>query len=312
MKAYGYRRINVVHQLGQLLSSKSGVVRKAAAAALRLPRAWRGIRATDRDYYQTPPVLADSFPKSGTHLVNQIVDGLPNCTNYGAFLASMFSSFQFRERSVENVNRFIRGIVPGEVVRAHLFYHPDNAAALRKKNLVHFFVFRDPRDIVVSEAHYLREMNRWHRLHRHFAALASIEEAISLSITGFVPPLAGIEYPNIAARFARYAGWLKSNECLAIRFEDLVSDQQPAVIRRMAEYYSQHCATPIDVEACAAAMASSIAPSKSHTFRSGKKAGWAREFTAEHRRLFDSIAGDLLIQLGYETNHEWAQATTAV
>jgi hypothetical protein len=224
----------------------------------------------------------------------------------------MFSSFQFRERSVENVGRYIRDIVPGEVVRAHLFYHSQHAAELRQKNVVHFFVFRDPRDIVVSEAHYLREMNRWHRLHRRFAALESIEEAIALSITGFDPPTPGIDYPNIAARFARYAGWLKTGDCLAIRFEDLVSDQQAVVIRRMAEYYSQRCATPIDLEACVAAMAASIAPSKSHTFRSGKKAGWAREFTAEHRRLFDAIAGELLIQLGYETNHEWATAAATL
>ncbi len=76
----------------------------------------------------------------------------------------------------------------------------------------------------------------------------------------------------------------------------------------MAEFYSEHCRTPIDVDAYAMQMASRIAPHKSHTFRSGKKAGWAREFTAEHSRLFDEIAGELLIDLGYEPNHDWATA----
>jgi hypothetical protein len=295
-------------KLSELLSSKSGLVRKAAALALRVPRHWQRLRAADADFQTTPPVLADSFPKSGTHLVNQIVDGLPAATNYGAFLASMTSSFRFRERPIANVSRLIGGIVPGEIVRAHLFYEPQYAADLRRKNVVHYFAYRDPRDIAVSEAHYLREMNRWHRLHRHFAALDSIGDAITLSITGFDPPIPEIDYPNIAARFARYAGWLANDECMAIRFEDLVSDQQPAIIRRMAEFYSQHCATPIDVEAYAARMISCVAPHKSHTFRSGKKAGWAREFSDEHRRLFDQVAGTLLIDLGYETNHDWAYA----
>jgi sulfotransferase 6B1 len=299
---------NVVSQLGELLSSKSGVVRKTAAAALRVPRWWRRQWAGEAEYRATPPVLADSFPKSGTHLVNQIVDGLPSTMNYGAFLASMTSSFRFRERSVENACQFIRGIGPGEIVRAHLFYDPQAAAELERKNAVHYFVYRDPRDIVVSEAHYLREMNRWHRLHRHFAELASIDDAITLSIAGFDPPIPGIEYPNIADRFGRYAGWLTSDECLVIRFEDLVSDQQPAIIRRMAEFYSQRCATPIDVETCAARMIACVAPHKSHTFRSGKKAGWAREFNDGHRRLFDRVAGELLIELGYEKNHDWAIA----
>jgi hypothetical protein len=302
----------VVHKLSKLLSNKSGIVRKSAAAALRAPRWWRRRTASAQDYFATPPVLADSFPKSGTHLVNQIVDGLPGCINYGAFLASMTSSFRFRERPAEDVCRYIRGIVPGEIVRAHLFYEPQFAAELERKNVVHFFVYRDPRDIVVSEAHYLREMNRWHRLHRPFAALASMEEAISQSITGFDPPIPGIDYPNIAERFARYAGWLACSDCLTIRFEELVSDQQPAVIRRMAEFYSQRCAVPIDVETCAAQMASCVAPHKSHTFRSGKKAGWAREFTSEHRQLFDQVAGDLLIKLGYESSHDWAATPVAI
>jgi sulfotransferase 6B1 len=60
------------------------------------------------------------------------------------------------------------------------------------------------------------------------------------------------------------------------------------------------------VAACAEAMAAHVDPHKSHTFRSGKKAGWRKEFTAEHRRRFSEIAGDLLIQLGYEPNCDWA------
>ena len=239
-----------------------------------------------RTILTAPPVLANSFPKSGTHLVFQIVDALPNATNYGAFLASMTSSFRFRERSPENASRFIRGIVPGEIVRGHLFFHPQNAADLAEKNVVHYFAYRDPRDVVLSEAHYLREMNRWHRLAPYFRKLPSIDDAIMLSITGFDPPVPGLEYPNIAARFARYEDWLKRDDCLAIRFEDLASENRPAVIRRMAEFYAQHCHGPVDIDACAAAMAAGIAPHKSHTFRSGKKAGWRSEFNAQHREVF--------------------------
>jgi hypothetical protein len=294
------------HRLQNKLSSRNGFVRKGAAAALQLPKWWKGLRSRAVDYFAAPPVLANSFPKSGTHLVFQIVDGLPNSTNYGAFLASMTSSFRFRERSPENATRYIERFVPGEIIRGHLFFHPRNAGDLSAKNVVHYFAYRDPRDVVVSEAHYLREMNRWHRLAPQFRDLPSIEDAIMLSITGFDPPIPGIEYPNIAARFARYGGWLGREDCLAIRFEDLASERRPPVIRRMVEFYAARCRGEINIDACVAAMTANIAPHKSHTFRSGKKAGWQAEFTAEHRRVFDQLAGDLLIELEYEVNHDWA------
>lgn len=289
------------------LSNRNGLVRKGAAAALRLPKYWSAWRVQPDDYFSRPPVLANSFPKSGTHLVFQIVDALPNATNYGAFLASMTSSYRFRERSPDNASRFIRGMVPGEIVRGHLFYHPQNAADLAAKNVVHYFAYRDPRDVVVSEAHYLREMNRWHRLAPYFRKLPSIDDAIMLSIAGFDPPIPGLEYPSIAARFARYEGWLQHGDCLSVRFEDLASENRPAVIRKMAEFYARHCHGHVDIDSCAAAMEGSIAPHKSHTFRSGKKAGWRAEFSANHREAFHKLAGELLIRLGYETNDAWVE-----
>lgn len=301
----------LIPRLENYLTHRSGLVRKASAALLTMLKTIRAKRVNRGDLAALPPVLANSFPKSGTHLLLQIVDGLPGRRNYGAFLASMTSSFQFRERSERSTCRFIRGFVPGEIVRGHLYFEPVYAEELAKRNTVNFFIYRDPRDVVVSEAHYLREMNRWHRLHRYFRDADSIEDAIMLSITGLDPPVAGIDYPDIAARFARYHGWLGRDDCLAIRFEDLVSERRADVIRRSAEFYAARCVTPFDVEACVKTMSAHIAPHKSHTFRRGKKAGWQREFTAEHRRRFDEIAGNLLIQLGYEPNHDWASAPIA-
>jgi hypothetical protein len=75
----------------------------------------------------------------------------------------------------------------------------------------------------------------------------------------------------------------------------------------MAEFYAQRCRHSIDLEACVSAMTAGIAPHKSHTFRSGKKAGWQTEFTTEHCQVFDELAGELLIELGYESNHDWAR-----
>ena len=50
---------------------------------------------------------------------------------------------------------------------------------------------------------------------------------------------------------------------------------------------------------------SSINPTKSPTFRSGKTGEWKQYFTNEHKKVFKAIAGDLLVQLGYEKNYDW-------
>jgi hypothetical protein len=224
---------------------------------------------------------------------------LPERVDYGAFLGSHISSFRFRERTPDSTCRFIRSFVPGEIVRGHLFFHPQNAADLTEKNTVHFFIYRDLRAVAVSEAHYLREMNRWHRLHPYFRKLASMEDAITLAITGFDPPIPGIEYPNIAARFARYQGWLSCPDCFCVRFEDLRGEAREAIVRQMAEFYLARCrGSSLSVDECVRAMTTNVDPHKSHTFRSGEKAGWQKEFIPEHHRLFEEIAGDLLRKFG--------------
>ncbi len=287
------------------LSSKNGLVRKGSTAALQIPKMFRALRTRPADLEQTPPVFANSVPKSGTHLLVQIVEGLPGRVNYGAFLSSMTSSFQFRERTPASVSRFIGHMQPGEIIRGHLFHDPQCAAELDRRNVVHCLVYRDPRDVVLSEAHYLRKMNRWHRLHEYFRNVDSIEAAIELSIRGLQPPVPGILYPNIGERYRRYVPWISHENCLAIRFEALRSKAVTEVVRQIAEFYASRSTVPADVDAWVAAMLAGIAPSRSHTFRSGSKAGWKQAFTRQHRELFHEFTGDLLVELGYEPDAEW-------
>jgi hypothetical protein len=41
-------------------------------------------------------------------------------------------------------------------------------------------------------------------------------------------------------------------------------------------------------------------------YRRGAVAGWRDEWTAKDRLVFDAVAGDLLVELGYEPDHRWA------
>jgi hypothetical protein len=287
------------------LHSRRGLVRKGCALALRGPKRLAQARAQAADFAATPPVLANSFPKSGTHLLDQIVAALPHRRNYGSFLASLTSSFRYRRRSEEETCRLIAGFVPGEIVRGHLWYAPAVAEALEAKNVVHYLIIRDPRDVVVSEAHYLRSINPWHKLHAYFKSVGSLEEAIALSIEGLPDKLQEIDYPDVGRRLACYEAWFDHPDVCLVRFEDLISPERDRVLRRMIQFYDRQAASTDDPDELLARMTDKMAPSKSHTFRSGKAGGWKESFTAEHKMRFKHVAQTALVRLGYEADDNW-------
>ena len=61
----------------QLLQHKNPFVRQAVRGVLHVPRLMKFYARTGS------PIIANSFPKSGTHLLDQIVATLPNVARYG-------------------------------------------------------------------------------------------------------------------------------------------------------------------------------------------------------------------------------------
>jgi Sulfotransferase domain len=285
--------------LWQQAALRSAVVRKAGACARQLPRAAARLRATPDDYRRTPPVLGNSFPKSGTHLLLQILRAFaPH--HYGNFIASM-PSVTFRERSREAHLRLIDRITPGEALPAHLFFDETYRQALAQKNVVHFFIYRDPRDVAVSDAHYLTYMGRWHRLHSYFArTLKSDDERLSAAILGVRGSGFPYDYPDIGQRFARYRGWLERDDVFAVRFEDLVSPRCAEVVHRMARFYVARCEEPADVNALARAAVRQIDGRRSHTFRRGEAGAWRSAMSERHLIEIERVAGCVLAELGYD------------
>ncbi len=290
--------------LQQGLRHPNGFVRKGSTFFMQVPKLLAQRRTHGEEFRSRPPVLANSFPKSGTHLLDQIVEALPERRDFGTFLSSFTSSYRYRRRDQTSTLRILGGIVPGEIMRAHMFYSPAASELLTERNVAHYFIYRDPRDVVLSEAHYYRTLNPWHRLHPYFRDAASIDDAVTMAIAGLNDRAPALQYVDVASRFAEYEGWLHDANVCCVRFEQLTSPEKDATLRRMAEFYAAKAPT-LDIDKTVERMRSNINPEKSHTFRSGKSAGWKDHFTDEHRRLFKSIAGSLLVRLGYEQDASW-------
>jgi sulfotransferase family protein len=288
----------------QALRRKSALYRKSTTFPMQVSRAARRIMATEDAFRAAPPLIANSFPKSGTHLLTQILEAFPGARSYGTVWASV-PGLPHRERPKSAMLRRIHRAAPGEVVQAHLHYESEYPSAMASRNAAHFFIYRDLRDVVVSEAHYLTDMNRWHSLHKHFRKLASLEERVAFAITGSSDPDFPYDYPDVGTRFRRSRPWLDRDDVFAVRFEDLVSEQRDEKIHEMVRFCTERFGLSWDISEVARNAIANIAPSRSRTFRKGKAGEWKKTFSPRHVELLKKSAGDLLIDLGYERDMDW-------
>ena len=279
--------------------------RKSARWVSQIPRAVTRVLNTREALKLAPPLIANSVPKSGTRLLAQILEAFPGARSFGTTWASM-PSRPHRELSKRAMLRKIARAVAGELVHGHLFYEPEYPGALARMNAAHYFIYRDPRDVVVSEAHYLAHMNRWHGLHRYFKRLPSLEDGISLAIQGAADPGFPHEYPNIAERFDRYRRWLDRDDVFSVRYEDVVLNGRRETIQRMAGFYLDRLGFCGDVDEITDRALENINPRRSRTFRNGTPGEWKKAFTPENVKQFKEVAGELLVNLGYEENTDWA------
>ncbi len=249
------------------------------------------------------PILANSFPKSGTHLIIQIIEALPGVRDWANFLAST-PSFTLKETSSATMAKRVSQLASGEMAGGHLFHSDEVVAAAKKADLLHYFIYRDPRDIVVSEVNYLTKMNRWHRLHRTFRGLENIKNGYRYSIIG-ESNRSKFYYPDIAERFARYEPWILDSSVIPLKFEDLRGPEALSWVRHIVKAHWSANAESYDLEAAVLKCFKNINPERSHTFSKGRSGGWKGAFDDELKDLFKEVAGDLLIRLGYEKDHNW-------
>ena len=252
-----------------------------------------------------PTLLGISFPKSGTHLLDQILLGLAQVAPFSKRIHSFYAEYDGEsgvKRAPGQALRWLDSLRPGDIASAHLFARPEAVTRVCSPRFAPYFIFRDPRDVVVSHVFYVTDMEQRHVHHVYYASLPDFDARLKVSILG--RPDADVEFPDIAERFAPYLGWLDLPEVLTLHFEDLIH-ARAATLARILDHLLARAPLSAPRERILSAMEESINPGKSPTFRSGKTGEWSKHFTDEHKRLFKDAAGDLLVKLGYEQNNDW-------
>jgi hypothetical protein len=266
-----------------------------------------------------PILLGVSFPKSGTHLLDQILLGFSKVAPFSRRLHSFYAEYEGesgRKRAPEQALAWLDSLRPRDIASAHLFARPDVLARVNTPAFIPYFIFRDPRDVVVSHVFYVTDMEARHVHHDYYASLPDFDSRLRISILGR-PDLAArpepgrrVEFPDIAERFAPYLGWLEQSSVMKIHFEDLINHRAATLNRILDHFLTRvplHLLSPKGAprQLILDALESSINPGKSPTFRSGRTGEWEKHFTEEHKRIFKDVAGHLLIKLEYEKDNDW-------
>jgi hypothetical protein len=260
-----------------------------------------------------PVLLGISFPKSGTHLLDQILLGFSKVAPFSRRLHSFYAEYEGesgRKHSPEQALAWLDSLHSRDVASAHLFAREEVVRCVCSSAFVPYFIFRDPRDVVVSHVFYVTDMEARHVHHAYYQSLPNFNARLSVSILGrpavetCPEPSRRVEFPNIADRFAPYLGWLDQPAVMKIHFEDLIHERA-GTLNRISDHFLARVSFQAPRQLILEFLESSINPNRSPTFRSGKTGEWKKHFTEEHKKVFKEAAGDLLVRLGYEKDNNW-------
>jgi hypothetical protein len=267
-----------------------------------------------------PKLMVNSIPKSGTHLMGKLADMLGfrdlnvhqienaywdhnRRGNYHSWDALEGYTEYANPRLVRQSPKLtLRRMLRGQYLRAHINRVPATVAAIRKADVKQVFMYRDPRDVVVS--HVQLVTNRPDRSppkkrHEYFArVLENDEQRIQAVIKG-VP---GILLSMNESLFNGKVEWLSDPETCCVRFEDLIGPQgggshesQRNAIQRILNYLQ----IP-ETDELYERILDDLFGGQTHTFNKGQIGTWRQVFTEEHIQSFKEVAGDLLPSLGYD------------
>lgn len=252
-----------------------------------------------------PAVIGNAMPKSGSHLLIQVLLGL---TKLGPFvdpgLPPLSRSAANRNLAEAEVLANLRRLGPGDIAYCYLHARPPYVAELAKDGVASFFIYRDPRDVIVSHVFYATDIHEGHGMHAYYTQrLSSVEQRIDAAIRGVQEPDAQLS--PIREKYEHYLGWLEQPAVMAVRFEELIGARAQTIGRMLDHLAARGFAPQPPREQAIATLSGAIAPRASGTFRRGQPGEWREHFTEANKRAFKEATGDLLVRLGYEANERW-------
>jgi len=269
---------------------------KYAQAVLR----WRRVSFND-----APPIFGNSKPKSGSHLLLQILNGFTQVMPYAYTVAEPVRTIEAngRRREPSEVVADLRNQPRHAIGWGYVEASPENVAVLCQPERVNYFIYRDPRDMLVSQVFFATDMHTGHGMHDFYNSLPDFDARLKVAITGIDQD--DLHMVSVRQRYEGVFEWLEQEYVMCIRFEDLINNRDETLLAMLDQVEKTGYKIPTPREKALEVLIEAINPKKSHTFRSGKTGGWRDHFSEENKALFKEVSGDLLERLGYEEHNNW-------
>jgi len=239
-------------------------------------------------------IIQISIPKCGTYLLKKCIDllgVLPNM-RFNAVGASIKPAL------------FGRGM---QKLYGHIRFKEEYLPFLTGNTAI-FLIYRDPRDQVVSGAYHILK-HSYNHLHV-FAHSISFDDLLSFLIEGgqgwHNTTREAIHRENVSDYYQLFLPWLSAPHVCGVRFEDLIglhgggdAGRQYETIKNIADHVGMNVSQGrIDL------VVKNLFGG-TETFRKGLIGDWKNHFKEHHKQAFKKVAGQLLIDLGYEKDFDW-------
>ena len=267
---------------------------------------------TAAEVVRKPRIFLNGFPKSGLHLAVAIARTI---TTEAALHPAWTGCFTHNSWSVNwapvvGVMAALRCLRDDTWLKGHMGYLPTYEQYLYWHGAAMAFIYRDPRDVLVSQSYHVVATDEKRFFHPNKAIYKEMNHEQRLMAC-----LQGVEeFAGLFDRWELYAPWLGVPWVFKLRYEDMM-ERREETVRAFVRYVWERTTWGLEqayqptqiedaiVEAVCKNM--DIKQDGKGTFRKGVVGGWREEFTPKVKEAFKARAGDWLIRLGYEKDNDW-------
>lgn len=226
-------------------------------------------------------IIQITYPKSGSHLLGYAL-GLGTMPTWQKSSTGNYEQF----RTEKEYNSIIKAFKNKNGLWTHFPYSLSTWEMLEDNYHGYIFLRRDPRDIVVSIAHYVDKFPKGNLNYRRLGSMPLNQ----LTWHRRVPEIIKI----VADELPRFIPWSKHENFFQVKYEDLIDDRL-AVLKKINKYLQRRNITLVNLD-------EAVGRSRRRhplSYRRAKYGDWKLEFNSDHIAYAKEILTPVMEDLGY-------------